>query len=489
MSDSYLDYKYALDFLKRFNLFVESNPELKCVFEYQNYNLLQAYQQTILGDVLGWSKTKSTEQVIPKTNGFVFVKIICIALFTFVFSVMSAVWLIVSRRDVLVFSMEQVNSTNRNDFRLDPLYGAMKELKIGYLEIIHTVFGRKMLSNLLYRKRPVIYLEAVDFFSYIQVNREKTRLEKLLNLKQYKGFSNDEEILVKTLTIKYGSSVYVSSLRVSFFKAIFTLSGVKKIFAIDDVRTINEVIIAAHQSRIPFYSIQHGHFTKYHVGWLTMTNLNTKIIIPTKTIVWGEYWKRELLRLGTYFTEDQIIIGGVPKFPTIQKKKDDNIISILIPYEKNAPKQEVTQYITDLLKFSDVRILFKLRVDQEKQEQLKEYGILQPDDRITLVRDVDSVLMSVDVVLGTYSTILYDMVALEKPVAILETSIDYGNGMIENGLAEIICNNENLYEKLRMICNTEHSTLVERREKLLGKQEEGLLLQSTLHNLLGGFSK
>lgn len=377
--------------------------------------------------------------------------------------------------------MEQVSGIYKNDFRLDPLYEALHEFNISYIEIVHTVLGRKMIRNMFYRKRPVIYLEAIDFFYYFRVIFEKEKLEKIVDALDFNNFSAEEILLVKTLLIKYGSSIIISGARVSFFRKIFTLSAVRQIFAIDDVRTINDIVMAALEENISFFSIQHGHFTKYHVGWLKMTNLPTKNIIPTKTIVWNKYWKEELIRLGTYFTDEKIIIGGDPKELRSQVKEIDNIISILIPYEKNAPKSEVTKYILELIKLQDVKIFFKLRPDEGKQIQLEEYNLLKFSDRITLVRDLETVLPTIDIVLGSYSTFLYDMVALEKPVGIIETSIDYGEGMITNNLAFYIKKDEDVYQQIKKISETSTEVLRQRRQKMVSG---GRLLKEALNEIL-----
>jgi len=47
-------------------------------------------------------------------------------------------------------------------------------------------------------------------------------------------------------------------------------------------------------------------------------------------------------------------------------------------------------------------------------------------------------IQKIDAVIGTYSTLLYDVIAFGKPVLIAQTSLDYGEGMVRNDLAVLV---------------------------------------------------
>ncbi len=75
------------------------------------------------------------------------------------------------------------------------------------------------------------------------------------------------------------------------------------------------------------------------------------------------------------------------------------------------------------------------------------------------------------------------MVALEKPVLVLETSIDYGNGMIENNLADKLSKStDNIYKTIKDTAEISHVELKKRREKLVG--EQSILLKDSLTEML-----
>jgi len=483
MNNSYLDYKYALDVLSRFNRFVERDTSLAKKFEYHGYNFLQTYQQSMFGDILSWSQTKNTDNVQPKSTLIIGVKTLFLALVTILFSFLSVLWLVVSRRKNIIFSLDKTNGSYQNDFRTNYLYTAHKEKNLPYFEIIHTVLGRNMIKNLFARKRFALYLEGADFLVSPLVLMEKRKIANMHIYIDEKLFSAEEKELVHKLYTKYASSTVISKARVLFFRIILKISNVRNIYAIDDVRSINELVLASEVEGVSFTALQHGHFTKYHVGWLTMTKLRGKVPRPDTLLVWSEYWKQELLRLGTYFTPLQLVVSGEKSLCVPVDKIQDDKISVLLPYEKNAPKAEVLRYLETLLEYPDIDLYFKLRVDEDKQSQIEEYGLVPHLAKIILVRDIHEVLPRIDVVIGTYSTFLYDMVALEKPVLVLETSIDYGNGMIENNLADKLSKStDNIYKTIKDTAEISHVELKKRREKLVG--EQSILLKDSLTEML-----
>ncbi|KND48415.1 MAG: hypothetical protein AB200_01650 [Parcubacteria bacterium C7867-005] len=489
-NDGYLDYKYSLAILQKLNKFVESDPKLSLLFLCKGYNLWQAYQQPIFGDILGWSNKKDIDAIIPKASFIVLIKMSILAIFTFLLSIISGIYLVLARTEILVFTLDKTTGKFKNDFRLDPLYEALQKTSSSYFEIVHTVIGRGMLKNLLYRARPVVYLESPDFLSSFNVVFNKFKLSRYLRSLDMTAFTKEERDLIFTILIKYGSSVSISRYRILFLRGLLYFSSVKQILAIDDVRTINEIIIASKLSGVDFYSIQHGHFTKYHVGWLKMTDLPGRNICPDKTFVWSKYWKGELLRLGTYFFPDQIIVGGGTKNRSfIPRKKSSNRISVLIPYEKNAPKKEIFQYIKKIFAYDDIEVVFKLRQDQEKMEQISEYGLLPYIDKIKLARTTDDMLDDIDLAIGTYSTFLYDMVEQGRPVAIIETSIDYGEGMVANGLADMIFIDGNLHDDLLKISQTSDAELRKRRIKFIDSESELIMTESLVKVICDKFKQ
>jgi len=473
MDHSYFDYKRALSSLQTFNQIVLGHKSLNELFVYQGYDLLTVFQTSIFSDFKSRTKFGSVV-VLPKFSLFNFVKSFLVFLFVLVVTFFGTFWLIVSRKKVLIFTGDKVSSkSGRHDFRLDPLYEALAEPQESFLEIVHTIPSRESLINFFKRRRLVIYLEAFDWFSSLFVFLKQRRVKKLLGEEFFQTFESDEREFARELIIKYASATEIFKVRLTWLKLVLRLSGVESIFSIDDVRHYNELVLASKLSGVKFTAIQHGHFTKYHVGWLKMFESEYKIIKPDKLIVWSEYWRGGLLKLGTYYDPDEIVVGGAKDHltPSESSSATGEKIGILLPYETDAPMEDMRKYVEIITRNPKFELIFKLRADLPDELQLSQYGLAAKGVNFTSTHSSRDVLPRVNLVLGTYSTFLYDMVAERKPIGILETSIDYGEGMVLGGLAEGV-GLATLEEDLNRLSQTSLEELEERRLRLVGRSNK-----------------
>jgi hypothetical protein len=178
------------------------------------------------------------------------------------------------------------------------------------------------------------------------------------------------------------------------------------------------------------------------------------------------------LRLGSVFSSDEILVSGYEKPAVSFPEGHSDIRSILIPHETDSPKAEVVALITKILElFPTVAVIIKLRPDHERKTQTDGYGALVVNPRVTFITHLSELKTKPSAVLGVYSSFLYDMVRAGLPVGILETSMDYGKGMIENDLAELIPAGENTAAALQRLFDTSMSTLASRASRIDSKEE------------------
>jgi hypothetical protein len=395
------DYKKSLALLQQINEIQIDGKSLRSFFVVHGYDMWESYQMSLFADIKRWTVYPNDYKRDKKSRASVLRILLLIE---------SLVALIFKKPDVLVYTIDKISSkTAENDVRIDSLYEVLTTHKIKYLEIVHAVSGTVTLGNFLTRKRLVVYLEAFMFGS--------CKFEHTVDLHNFE----DKEFVLHLIK-KY----YHRLCTTKHINKIFTFIRPKAVWGIDDVRHTGELLIAAKEKKIPTYLFQHGHFTKYHVGWLSSGISKYKIPRADYIVVWNEYWKKELIRLGTYYPEQSIIIGGEKTKKKIAIETSTTL-SVLIPYETDAPKEEVKKYIA-ALKLNNIRVYLKVRNDISHTRQVEEYG-----------GDIESVtdIVPVTAIVGVYSTLLYDALGT-IPVGILDTSMDYGLGMVENGLAGIV---------------------------------------------------
>jgi hypothetical protein len=482
------DLKYSLDLLKRINLVRVNGAPLSSWKIFNDYNVWHIYQQFIfIEDIKEFSTTK---HFIKNRGPSVLIRIRenILRLIGLGVSLMSLIPLIIGRRKVLVYGIDRTNSIYNGDARIDYIYEFLTKHHITYVEAFHTIFNRAFLKNILRRKRLAFYIRAIDtLYSLLHLFATTEKID--INHHDLEHFSAEEQLFIQGLIYKYVSRIPRTVFRIKFLTRIFKLSGIKVILAIDSARDYHEVILAAKFAGIPTYAFQHGHFTKYHVGWLMGASSSSRFIAPDILFVWSDYWKKELLRLGTYFTPDQLVVGGVRR--VIDEVRDEKShhqkLGVLIPYEIEGYKDQIKKYIEKILACRDTVIYFKTRSDIPKDKQFADYH-LEPHERLQALPDIEPELHNIDVVAGTYSTFLYDMIQYNKPVAILETDSDYGEGMVTNGLARKITTKENICTVLHELKNMPESIRKELRDKLFGKQlvfiSETLSAVTKKHGLL-----
>lgn len=464
---SAINYREALQFAERINQIESKGKKLNQMFLYGDYNIWYFFQAGIFNDSKQFNKTKK----IPQKNSMTMKDHIA-SLLLLLYSVVSYCYLLCARKKVLFLSVDASNSKYDGDFRMQSLYRLLMNKKIPFFELFHTIPGKKTAKNIVKRKRASVYLESIDYIFYLtQVFHNFSKSHSVIQGADLDNFNDEEKRFAELLVKKYVLLVPQVKFRIAAFRFILRTLGVKLIMGIDDVRNYNELLVAATELGIPSYIFQHGHYSKYHRGFLKHDFIG-KAATPTYLFVWNEYWKKELIRLGSVFVQEKIIISGsthdVSGFHGgIQPQSISADISVLIPFETDAPKSEVMKYMHTILSDSRLRLIFKIRPDRDKLMQIHEYGLTVDHPRLQIVRSLGEVVGELDVVCGVYSTFLYDMVAIQKPVCMMDTSMDYGEGLIFNNLAEKV-SLENLPEQLVRIAHTPVSVLQERFDTLEG---------------------
>lgn len=479
------NFTYALSQLKKFNNFIINNPRLRDKFILGEYNFLQIYQERIFSGIVDFKDNKGSE--VKKLSQCFPFRVRFRQLLAILFSFFSYLFLIISRRKILIYFSDRLTcQTYKCDFRMENLYRLLSESKIKYFEIFQTTFRDDFIASLFGRRRPCIYLETVDILYKLLKHTGFLKSDNYLSTVMALNFDvfGDERNFFRRILIEYLNKISQTKFRISFLKFLFGKSAIK--ILIGSARDYFELVAAAKLNNIKTYGFKSGSLSKYNVGWLDCSNKMGKIIKPNKVFVESNYWKKELLRLGTYFNKDEIGIGGNLKIdPVIEKmppqRQESEGITILMPFETLALKEEVSDYIKKFLTCPNVKVVFKLRADRNLSEQALEYGLKNIPDNLVLISDLKEI-NNFDIAAGTYSTFLYEMMGKGKPVVVLKTSLDHGEGMVINGLVDSLDINEpDFCSRLNQIKNLSADVLMERRRRLY---EGAVPLALTLQKIL-----
>ena len=487
-------YKDSLLLLNKINEIILNNRNISQMFVYKGYDFWQSYQMLIFQNIKKFIQNKDHKIITKRINLLIIVKYIILNTLLIFISILSIIIIYITRRKVIVYCSDKISSKYKSDFRIEEIYSTLINNKVGFLEIFHTLLDKNVILNFFARRRFSIYIESIDFIFLLLYKLKFIRIHNttIINYLNLNNFKENDIKFIRNLFSEYLIKFELSKFRIELLSLFLRFTSIKLLLTIDDVRHYNELILACKINNIETYAFQHGHYTKYHVGWLSCKIKNYKIITPDKLIVWSNYWKNELLRLGTYFNKDQIVVGGYKDIidVNIKNRRKTSQVNILIPYETEAPKDEILANIEEILKYKNINIFFKLRPDIDKKIQLQEYKINDDfHERLFIIEDIKIIINKIDIVAGTYSTFLYDMIKYDKKIVIFKTCLDYGDAMVTNGLADYIyINKHNVYESIIKICRTSSNKMKRKREILYGKKQT--LLKDTLyiiakeHNIL-----
>lgn len=455
-----IDYKYSLELLEKINSINIRGKNISEHFLFEDYNFWQSSQQNIFSRCKNFSKSKKNN--LNKKES-IFNKIFLYSSFSFgiLYSSISFLAAFIFRKNVLVFSPDKVSGKYKNDKRIEKIYDYLENNNISYLESFHTLFGRDFIKNIFTRFRPAFYSESFCFLKSKKIDD--------LDIKYEDYFNSKEEIDLAEKVIKEISTEKENlELKINLYKIIFKFLKIKKVLMIDDVRYFAPICIAAEMVGVKTYAFQHGHFTKYHVGWINKTNLDSnkhKVPRPDKLVVWSDYWKKELISLNTYFKENELEVASQNEIEFKTQNKNNDSLGILIPYETDAPKKEIKELILKLKECNSVKVFLKTRPDMSIEKQLKEYDLKEYED-VFVIEDLNKVFERINLVIGTYSTLLYDLIAYDIPISIFKTdSIDYGHGMVKNNLADFV-SLDNLCQSVSDISGLKKEIRTERFDRL-----------------------
>ncbi len=442
------EFAAALKQLKAFNRMVLDHPELSKRLVHGDHDFLQWRQgkifvafrehhrktQATVGVAATLSKRASSSRLKWLWSGLA--------------ACTMTIWSLRQKKDVIIFSVDKISAEKDHDFRIDGLYRFLREKRISFVEVFHAQLGPSLLAHAKSRHRAAVYREAFEFLASIWFRWCRCRLQarRLAAALPCAEFEEADRPFVRHLVEKLLGNLHASRFEVRWYRRVLKRIRPRVVLSIDDTRYYQELCAAARAEGIPFYAFQHGHFTKYHAGWLASGASTPNDAQPDALFVWSPYWKNELRRLGTNIDSDRIRVGGNPKglavateAPPYIPPKVGERLGLLVPFESDVVFEEVRALLKKLIATEHVKVWLKTRPDWDRDEQLQRYGLDElSKDQAEAVPDHRPFLSHMHAVAGVYSTFLYDALATMRPVFIFKTSMDVGEGMVVNGLADAL---------------------------------------------------
>ena len=483
-------YSYAFSHTKRFNDLILNDRTLRDKFVLGEYNFLQIYQVLIFNDFKFLYDEKKSPDSYSLSRGGINFKATLKRLVSVLVSAWGYAFLILSRRRILVYASDKINDLKyRCDFRMANLYKQLFLKNIKFIEILHTAYDENFYDYVIKRRRPALYLESADLFYKIFSKFNFKKSKEPVNTADFSSFGEEAEF-AELLLKKYLAMIDKTRFRINCISKLLRLSGIKTLICVPDTRNYHELVQACSLNKIKTYAFGSGALSKYDVGLLDSSSRKGNIIKPDTLFLSSQYWIEELLRLGSIFDRNELVIGGDIKEDrlaandtgamTIREKERE--ITVLVSYETGAIKSAVREYIQKMLKCPDTRVIFSIRPGRDVGAQFAEYGIENMPENFSAMNNLSKAINDADFIAGTQSTLMYDMISYRKPVLILKTDMDMLEGMAQNGLADTLdINDADFCQRLRKAKETSFEVLTQRKKRLY---EGAVSLDKTLSEIL-----
>jgi len=335
--------------------------------------------------------------------------------------------------DTLIFSHPR--SKLVEDTLIDPythyLVKSLIKNNISFLEFESPHNGKHLREKKHYK----IYLDSIFIIRNIKNLFIKTnisqknkiiveQLSKEIN-KETESFLDIEKILISnTKKFKPTYSFYINLLNKTKPKKIYLIVSYGR----------GELIKAANDLNIEVIELQHGTFSKYHLGY-SFPNKRNKLYSPTKFYVWNKYWK-DLMEFS--ISEKNIVLYPF-KYLENEKKKYKTQIkkeNSLIVFSQGGITESIAEKIISNIKyFQKYNIIFKLHPNEyhliSKYEKL---SYLKKKYNIKVVTDINLYknLADSEYQAGVFSTVLYEGIEFNCKTILLDLpGIEYMDKFIE----------------------------------------------------------
>jgi len=328
-----------------------------------------------------------------------------------------------NRVDLLYFSF------GRDDFRTKEIRQTLVQLQTRFIEVVPQTSFLNMIRNMIGGGKDYYY------------GREPTR-----NRFRYSYDLNDLPFEKQRL---FTAAIHAVERSVTSYLTEYAdhEKALKKceahtFYGLDDVNGyIFPLLYACHTCGMRTIGHQHGAYVRRHVGYIMPGIERTEFTWFDKVIVWGEYWKDKLLKASRLYTPDFFFVGATKSTKRYSPSGSHSVPArnVLIPYEFLTNTFKVGQYIQKLIDLG-YNVFFKPRPDEDLADQLDAYCLpVAYRERLTVVANLDDVtLQKIDIVAGTMTTLIYELLPCNKIVWILETEYRFLEDLTEEGLAELV---------------------------------------------------
>lgn len=320
----------------------------------------------------------------------------------------------------------------QSDFRTAEIRKALDSLGTNYLDVSPAPRIRQIVSDLVKGKLNYYYAQPPGMN---RGNRFGFRY-RLDHLEPIKRLLFTAAIRAVELSITSFVGEY------QIHKKALAQCHAETFYGLDDINGyVFPVLYACRSLGLRTIGHQHGAYVRRHAGYMMDGIDAAELKWFERVIVWGEYWKEKMERSCKAYPPDFFVVGcnKLATMPQGVASLENRIRTVLIPYEFLGNTAAIGKYMQKLMDLG-YQVAFKPRPDDDLNEQLTAYCL--PDSyrsRLKMISKLDAVALGeIDIVAGTMTTLIYELLPCNKIIWVLETEFRHLFDLVEEGMAHLI---------------------------------------------------
>jgi hypothetical protein len=313
-----------------------------------------------------------------------------------------------------------------DDFRTANIKKILDEQDIPYIEVIGP--EKKLLLSNIFSRKAYYFYGGISFKNIFKDNKYLINSSDANKNYLFCQAIKKIELIISSFINEY-----------KLHNITLNNTNYKVFYGIDDTQIVYPLLYACKKNNIRTITHQHGAaYNRLHASYVMEGINKDQYKWFDEIIVWGNYWKDHLLSISNVYSAEMFVIGSNLFNFTYRHNNKNNSFNrnILIPYEFLTNTYKVGRYITKLIDLG-YNIYFKPRVDENVNDQIKSYCLSKEyEDKIKIVHEITpGFLNKIDIVAGTMTTLIYQLLPYHKIIWVLETEYRYLDDLVEDGYA------------------------------------------------------
>ncbi len=333
---------------------------------------------------------------------------------------------------ILLYALKSVDPVARCDTRLKDVYDELRNRRLPFTELIFSRRSADAWREHRLRGRPGIY--------YDQIVRVLQWLFPRIHRPALGGEPVDP--IERAVIEEYWEYTVSRLRRAQILRGIFAALRPRVLLILDDNREMFSLIAAAKVCGIQTVSYQHGMLSRHLVGLFCYgRDGDGRNHGADRYFVWSEFARERLLRDTRLFNPEQVVVGGhIRRLHRRQAREIDRSASkirVLWVGEPLADLDRVEPFVAAIAE--DPRLEIRYRPRPDLLDAQHEAGIRRWKYRVTFSgrKRLDEDLDDADVVIGTYSSVLYECYLHLVPSVVMRVRSNLSPAIVEEEWAVI----------------------------------------------------